>query len=81
MAGRVDPGLLRELAQLLALHWREDTHRMSTPADCATPDRVERILAERRARQAAAARNNELSMAAWEHECAERAAYEAEVRR
>lgn len=54
---------------------------MSTPADCATPDPVERILAERRARQAAAARNAELSLAAWEHECAERASYEAEVRR
>ena len=54
---------------------------MSTPVDCATPDPIERILAERRDRQAAAARNAELSMAAWEHECAERAAYEAEVRR
>ena len=54
---------------------------MSTPADRATPDPVERILAERRARQAAAARNRELSAAAWEMECAERAAYEAEVRR
>ena len=38
-------------------------------------------FAERRARQAAAARNRELSAAAWEMECAERAAYEAEVRR
>ena len=46
-----------------------------------TPDPVDRILAERRARQAVAARNAELSMAAWEHECAERASYEAEVRR
>lgn len=54
---------------------------MSTPADRATPDSVERILAERRAQQAAAARNAELSMAAWEMERAERAAYEAEVRR
>ena len=54
---------------------------MSTPADRTTPDHVERILAERRARQAATARNAELSMAAWEHGCAERAAYEAEVRR
>ena len=54
---------------------------MSTPADRTAPDPVKRILAERSARQAAAARNAELSMAAWEHECAERASYEAEVRR
>ena len=54
---------------------------MSTPADRIAPGPVERILAERRARQAAAARNAELSMAAWEYECAERAAYEAVVRR
>lgn len=81
MAGRLDPGLLRELAQLLALHRRKDTHRMSTPADRTAPDPVDRILAERRARQAAVARNRELSAAAWEMECAERAAYEAEVRR
>ena len=54
---------------------------MSAPADRTAPDPVERILAERRARQAAAARNAELSAAAWEMECAERASYEAEVRR
>ena len=35
-----------------------------------TPDQ---IIAARRARQAAEARNAELSLAAWEHECAERA--------
>ena len=54
---------------------------MSTPAARTTPDPVDRILAERRARQAAVARTRELSAAAWEMECAERAAYEAEVRR
>ena len=35
-----------------------------------TPDQ---IIAARRARQAAKARNAELSLAAWKHECAERA--------
>lgn len=35
-----------------------------------TPDQ---IIAARRARLAAEARNAELSLAAWEHECAERA--------
>ena len=54
---------------------------MSTPTARTTPDPVDRILAERRARQAVATRNAELSMAAWEHECTERAFYEAEVRR
>ena len=54
---------------------------MSTPAARTTPDPVDRILAERRVRQAATARNAELSMAAWEHGCTERAFYEAEVRR
>ena len=47
----------------------------------AADDPTERILKQRRDRQAAAARNAEMSTAAWEMECAERAAYEAEVRR
>lgn len=42
---------------------------MSTQAH-PTPDQ---IIAARRARLAAEARNAELSLAAWEHECAERA--------
>ena len=47
----------------------------------AADDPTERILKQRRDRQAAVARNAEMSTAAWEMECAERAAYEAEVRR
>ena len=42
----------------------------ATETHAPTPDQ---IIAARRARQAAEARNAELSLAAWEHECADRA--------